>query len=177
MSSTLEERFRKPVGLRPERPDYGLDVFLHDDNELMIDLYGHIAKNLSVLGKVKVVQAVRILTWAVMLHELLFSTVLLQAVEEMAGIGEPKGQHLKVFQVFLHHLLDGADGAVHEREHHGCVVLGIRVAHAHEQQVRRQPGHHVHNHAAGLQVQDEVLDERGLVLPAVLQHAQVLLGS
>lgn len=31
----------------------------------------------------------------------LFSTVLLQAVEEMASIGEPKGQHLKIFQMFL----------------------------------------------------------------------------
>ena len=27
----------------------------------------------------------------------LFSTVLLQAIEEMTGIGKPKGQHLKVF--------------------------------------------------------------------------------
>lgn len=31
----------------------------------------------------------------------LFSTVLLQAVEEMTGIGEPKGQHFEVFQMFL----------------------------------------------------------------------------
>jgi len=30
-------------------------------------------------------------------HPYLFSTVLLQAIEEMTGIGKPKGQQLKVF--------------------------------------------------------------------------------
>jgi hypothetical protein len=37
----------------------------------MINPYGHITENLSVFCKIKIVQAVLILLWAVILHEFL----------------------------------------------------------------------------------------------------------
>lgn len=34
-------------------------------------------------------------------HPYLFSAVLLQAVEEMASVGQPEGEHLQIFKMFL----------------------------------------------------------------------------
>lgn len=53
---------------------------------------------------------------------------------------------------YLNHLLDAIDDAVHEGLEHVGLIERVRVAHAHEQDVGRQPGDHVHHHAAGLQV-------------------------
>jgi hypothetical protein len=53
------------------RTYHWLDVIFHYDNELMINSYSHITKNLSVFRKVEVVQAVLILLQTVMLHEFL----------------------------------------------------------------------------------------------------------
>lgn len=50
---------------------YGLDVVLHHDDELIINPNSHITQNLSVFCKIKIVQAVLILLWAVILHEFL----------------------------------------------------------------------------------------------------------
>lgn len=53
---------------------------------------------------------------------------------------------------YLNHLLDAIDDAVHEGLEHVGVTEGVCIAHAHEQDVGRQPRDHVHHHAAGLQV-------------------------
>lgn len=50
---------------------YWLNVIFHYDNELMIYSYSHITENLSVFWKVKIVQAILILMWTIMLHEFL----------------------------------------------------------------------------------------------------------
>lgn len=34
-------------------------------------------------------------------HPYLFPTVLLQAVEQVTSVGQPEGQHLQIFQMFL----------------------------------------------------------------------------
>lgn len=96
---------------------------------------------------------------------------------------------------------------MHERLEFNVVVKVVGVADAHEEEVRRQTRHHVDHHAFGLQVcehstneeegsarnmkhmvlpwtsgadastQDDVLNEPGLVLPLVLQHAEVVFGN
>lgn len=50
---------------------YRLEIVFHHEDELMVNSYSHITQNLSVFCKIKIVQAVLILLWAVTLHEFL----------------------------------------------------------------------------------------------------------
>lgn len=70
--------------------------------------------------------------------------------------GVPEGPIIPVANVkgssYLNCLLDAINGAVHEGLEHVGVIERVCVAYAHEQDVSRQPGNHIHHHTAGLQV-------------------------
>lgn len=109
----------------------------------------------------------------------LVSAVLLQTVQQAAGVGQPERRHLKVIVVFLSEkkkpefkhlntpeirqveeprtrshlqdLLDGVDGGGEKRLHLLVVVDIVGVADAHEEDVSREAGDG-RRHRAGLHV-------------------------
>ena len=78
-----------------------------------ITRHGEVAQHLPVIGQVKVIQAVLVLPGRVLGHERLISTVLLQAVQQAASVGQPEGHHLKVVDVFLQS--NGLANEIHKR--------------------------------------------------------------
>lgn len=54
-----------------QRTDCRREVLLHHCDQLMVDVDGEIAQDLSVLGQIKILQAVLLLARRALLHELL----------------------------------------------------------------------------------------------------------
>lgn len=57
--------------LMKQRTDCRSEVLLHHCDKLMVDVDGEIAQDLSVLGQIKILQAVLLLARRTLLHELL----------------------------------------------------------------------------------------------------------
>lgn len=54
--------------------DGGKEALLQDGDELVVDVDGQVADDLSVFGQVEILQAVLLLSWRTLLHELLLKT-------------------------------------------------------------------------------------------------------
>ena len=102
----------------------------------------------------------------------LFAAVLLEVVQQAAGVGEPDADDLDVVLSLLDDLLDAADAVAEQRAHLVVVVHVVGVTYAHEEDVGGQAGD-VSARLARLQVCDVTQQQHHT---CVIHKAQILLA-
>lgn len=94
--------------------------------------------NLSVLGKIKVPEALLVLCSGVLGLERFIAAVLLEGVQKTQRIAQPQDVRVQVVRALFDHFPEAVDCACQQRAYFFVVVDKVRVTNAHEDDVRRQ---------------------------------------